>query len=443
MLKIVKRYLPKSLYRRTLLILIVPVILAQAFTVYIFYERQSKNVSRHFTSSLADEVATIVSYMERNTDDEARQRFIDKSQNLFQMKAVYSTRDNADKYVQDYKMYNLKAYRRRLSERISDNFALYATMDGSQILTRVNLGDGKALLVEVPDKRLYDSTSYIFIIWMLGVSLLMTIIAVAFLRNQIRPIIRLARSADNFGRGHELPAKFKPEGAKEIRQAANAFLLMKERISRHIKQRTEMLAGISHDLRTPLTRMKLEIAMLREKNDNEALVGISEDINEMESMVNAYLEFVRGDEGEEAPETDLGQLINGVVAKYNADGTAIKFEAPAKAIKAKIKPFQMSRVVANLIENAVKYGNRAEISLVSWQDAILIIVDDNGPGIPAAAREDVFRPFYRMEASRNKSTGGIGLGLSIVRDIVHAHGGTVELADSELGGLRAVVKLPK
>ncbi len=434
----IKKYLPKSLYRRTLLILILPTVLAQALTVYIFYERHWSNVSRHLASALAGEVAMIVSYSEDN-DDAAMSKFLVKANNLFSLGVNYGDKQTADNYLKSYHLAHLPEYKRQLAEQIKESFEIYSNMDDSRILTKIDLRNGNVLIVEASDKRLFNSTTYIFVLWMLGLTLVLTFIAVIFLRNQIRPIIRLARLADNFGRGQELPSNFKPEGAKEIRQAANAFLLMRERISRHLKQRTEMLAGISHDLRTPLTRMKLEISMLREKKDNEALTGVSEDINEMESMVNSYLEFVRGDEGEEAAEVDLGQIVQGIANKYKS----VTFEAPAKPIWAKVKPFQMSRVVNNLVENAIKYGSKAEISLVTWQDAILIIVDDNGSGIPASMREDVFRPFYRMEQSRNKAFGGIGLGLSIVRDIVHSHGGTVELGESELGGLRAVVKLPK
>lgn len=437
-MRIIKKYLPSSLYKRTLLILILPTILIQSLTIYIFYERHWKNVSRHLASSLAGEISTIVSYVENTDDPAARQKFIEKSRNLFFLNANYLSKSEADEYAKNYRPAKIPMYERQLKNQIGKNILVYGNKDISKILTRVDLKNGDVLLVEVSDKRLFNSSTYIFVIWLIGLTLVFTIVAVIFLRNQIRPIIRLARLADNFGRGHELPAGFKPEGAKEIRQAANAFLVMRERISRHLKQRTEMLAGISHDLRTPLTRMKLEVTMLREKKDNEALKGIAGDIEEMESMVNSYLQFVRGDEGEETQETDLGQLIQSLVIKYGN----VKFELPAKPIKAQVKQFQMSRVINNLIENALKYGNKAEISLMTWQDAILIIVDDNGPGIPANAREDVFRPFFRMEQSRNKASGGIGLGLSIVRDIVHAHGGTVELGESELGGLRAVVKLP-
>lgn len=442
MFRAIKKYLPKSLYKRTLLILVLPTIIAQSLTVYIFYERHWKNVSHRFAASVADEITTIVYYVENIQDEAAREKFIEKTQNLFALSVTYTDPQKADDALKDYHVAKLKKFKQKLAAEIGPIFTLYSNHDDSEIITRVNLKGGHVLLIEISDKRLHSSSSTIFIIWMLSLTSILTLIAVAFLRNQIRPIIRLARFADTFGRGQELPPKFKPEGAKEIRQAANAFLLMRERISRHIKQRTEMLAGISHDLRTPLTRMKLEVAMLREKSDNEALTGISDDILEMESMVNSYLEFVRGDEGEEAIEVDLGQLIQSAVAKYN-NKAEVEFEMPAKPIKAVVKPFQISRVISNLLENAVKYGTKAKVSLVSWQDAILIIVDDNGSGIPAISRDHVFRPFYRIEESRNKSTGGIGLGLSIVRDIIHAHGGTIELADSEMGGLRAVVKLPK
>lgn len=442
MIKFFKRYLPKSLYKRVLLTLIVPTILAQSFAIYMFYDRHWNNVRRHLASSLVGEVTMIVSYIENTDNQAAIDKFISQSNGLFSLNVIYTDDRSADKYLAGYKPQKFKEYQKRLKEEIGKTFKVYTNDDESKVMTRVTLKGGHILLIEASDKRLFNSSTYIFILWMIGSTFLLTFIAVIILRNQIRPIIRLARLADNFGRGHELPPNFKPEGAKEIRQAANAFLVMKERISRHIKQRTEMLAGISHDLRTPLTRMKLEIAMMREKNDSEALAGITSDINEMESMVNSYLEFVRGDEGEEALETDIGNIIEPIVAKYKEEGADVKFELPAKPVKAKLRRYQISRVVRNLVENAIKFGTKVEVFTVPLQDAVLIIVDDNGPGIPAAERDDVFKPFYRVERSRNKETGGIGLGLSIVRDIVHAHGGTVELADSEMGGLRAMVKLP-
>ncbi len=443
MYKYFKKYLPRSFYRRALLIMILPTLVAQAFAIYMFYERHWNNVRRHLAASLAGEVTTIVSYIENAKSEEAIYKFIEKSQNLFALNSIYTTPQQATQFMVGYHLTKFRLYRNNLREQLgNDNFSIYSSDDRSHILTKVDLKNGHVLLIEVSDKRLFNSSTYIFILWMIGSTLLLTTISVIFLRNQIRPIIRLARYADNFGRGYEM-GNIKLEGAKEIRQTAHAFMVMKERVSRHVRQRTEMLAGISHDLRTPLTRMKLEVSMLREKSDNEMLSGIAKDIDEMQSMVNSYLEFVRGDEGEEAVMADLGKIIADVVAKYKDDGADIKFEAPEKPVKAKVKPFRLARVVRNLLDNALKYGSKAEISVVSWQDSILIIVDDNGPGIPAAMREEVFKPFFRAEGSRNPETGGIGLGLSIVRDIVHSHGGTVELGESNLGGLRAMVRLPE
>jgi two-component system osmolarity sensor histidine kinase EnvZ len=262
-------------------------------------------------------------------------------------------------------------------------------------------------------------------------------IATVFMRNQVRSVRKLAAAADSFGKGRDVP-NFKPEGAVEVRQAAQAFKLMQDRIKRQMRQRTEMLAGVSHDLRTPLTRMKLQLAMLGEVDGRAEL---EEDVAEMEQMVEGYLAFVRGEGGEASVPTDLASLVEDVVARYRREGREMDLHVEDTLVMT-LKPKAMARVLSNLIGNAHRYGGHVWVRVGRRPDAAEVIIDDDGPGIPVESREQVFKPFFRLERSRNLATGGVGLGLTIARDIVRGHGGEVLLEDSPLGGLRARVRLP-
>ena len=287
-----------------------------------------------------------------------------------------------------------------------------------------------------PQHRLFSYKAFQFIGWVIGASLLLTGIAVIFMRNQMRPIRRLAFAAESFGKGRDT-VRLRPQGALEVRQAAAAFIVMRDRIRRQIAQRTEMLAGVSHDLRTPLTRMKLQLAMLER---DEGVEELRADVTEMEGMIEAYLAFARG-EGDEAPrQTDLAQLLRETVEGLpGGDAVALTIETP---IDIPVRPVAMKRCVANLIGNAIRYGHGVAVNAGWRHRAVVIVVDDDGPGIPYDRREDVFRPFVRLDPSRNIVTGGVGLGLTIAREIAHGHGGEINLEDSPMGGLRVVLTLP-
>jgi two-component system osmolarity sensor histidine kinase EnvZ len=266
-------------------------------------------------------------------------------------------------------------------------------------------------------------------------------VAIIFLRNQVKPIEHLALAAESFGKGRAVP-DFKPHGAAEVRRAASAFILMRERIERHVQQRTEMLAGVSHDLKTPLTRLRLQIAMLKEDADTEAMAA---DLAQMEHMLNEYLDFARGEGGEAAEPTDVAIFLEEAVqdasrARANS-GSRIKLIATPHLILA-VKRKALKRCLVNLIDNALKYGNQVEITARQTGRTVNIFVEDDGPGIPELQREEAFRPFHRLDESRNLQSGGVGLGLAIARDIARAHGGDVILEQSWLGGLKAVVRLP-
>ena len=257
------------------------------------------------------------------------------------------------------------------------------------------------------------------------------------MRNQVKPIRRLAIAADNFGKGRDV-SNFKPEGASEVRQAGSAFLIMQERIVRQINQRTDMLAGVSHDLRTPLTRMKLQLEIL---NDHQGAEELKSDIAEMEHMLDGYLAFARGEGTEEPEPTDLTALLNDAVAQARRKGGVIDLHTEGK-LMVSLKPKAFKRCLTNLIDNALQFAEHVSVRAGERGDAIEIAIDDDGPGIPEDLREEVFKPFYRIEGSRNPGTGGVGLGVTIVRDVIRGHGGEIRLGDSPNGGLRVRLRVP-
>jgi two-component system osmolarity sensor histidine kinase EnvZ len=308
------------------------------------------------------------------------------------------------------------------------------------VAIRVQTDDG-IVTVLAPRQRIWGSnTTYIFVIWMVGSSILLFGVATVYLRSQVAIVRRLGRAAENFGKGREVP-DFPSDGPFEVRQAARAFNLMRARIQRQIAQRTEMLAGVSHDLRTPLTRIKLQLALM-EKTRAEDVADLQGDVTEMERMLEAYLAFARGDGAEDAAPADIAELIEDVVSRFRRDGADIGLALAGLPKQMALKAVAFERSLGNLIGNALRYGHRVEVQARRIDGSIQIDVDDDGPGIPEDKREEVFRAFHRLESSRNPETGGVGLGLTITRDIVRGMGGEVTLDDSSLGGLRATLTIP-
>ena len=304
------------------------------------------------------------------------------------------------------------------------------------VIIEVQLPNG-VLQTVAPKKRLFSSTAIVFVLWMVLTSLVLFLIAMIFMRNQVRPIRRLAIAAENFGKGRDV-SNFKPEGAVEVRQAASAFLAMRDRITRQIRQRTDMLAGVSHDLRTPLTRMRLEIEML---SDATAAENLKTDVTEMERMLEGYLAFARGEGTEKPSSTNLTALVDGVVAQALRKGGLIDYHAEDK-LELPLRPNAFKRSITNLIDNASRFADHISIRIGLRDDAVEIIIDDDGPGIPDEHHENVFKPFFRIEGSRNQGTGGIGLGMTITRDVIRSHGGELQLSTSPIGGLRVRIRLP-
>ena len=325
-----------------------------------------------------------------------------------------------------------------MNKRIKNPFKI--VVDTGEKWTQIHIEVANGLLVLTsPERRLFSSSGYIFLLWMVGVSTVLMAVAILFMRNQIRPIKKLAVAADRFGKGRDVPF-FKPEGAREVRQAAQAFIGMRNRMEKQIQQRTLMLAGVSHDLRTPLTRMKLQAEMIEDESERAALKS---DIAEMERMINAYLEFTKGEGDEKSERIDLEAMISHALSGYNKMGMKTNLKFKAKNIELYLRPVAFERCLNNILSNSQKFADEIIVRVDEDDEYVFIHIEDNGIGIDPHFYEDVFKPFYREEKSRNIKTGGVGLGLPIAQDIVLAHGGTIELSRSKaLGGLEVIIILP-
>lgn len=434
-----KKYLPKTLFGRALAIILTPLILMQAITTFVFYDRHWDTMVRRLASSLAGDIALVVAEVEEDASlssvakvDRLSREHLDLVV-TYRAGAILENRGSAPIFDPGF-----SELAKALGERVRRPFVIDTEAVERHLAIAVQLPDG-VLEVLAHQKRIYSSTTYIFVMWMFGSSLVLFAVAMIFMRNQIRPIRRLALAARAFGLGRDV-RNFKPEGAREVRQAAEAFNQMRDRIRRQIAQRTDMLSGVSHDLRTPLTRMKLQLAMLGDSRDIREL---REDVLEMERMVEGYLAFARGEGTERATPTDLKNLVADLVIGERRAGKPIELDLPDGPSQVfELKPQSLKRALANLIANARRHAAHIRVTLQIGEEIGEIFVDDDGPGIPEAERENVFRPFYRGEPSRNPETGGTGLGLTIARDIVHGHGGDLTLEESPMGGLRARIRLP-
>ena len=434
--KMLKRFLPRTLFGRSLVIILTPVLLVQAIAAFVFLDRHWGAVARRLSYALAGEIGGIVEQIGRDSSDaamdalmESAARYLDLAISLDRGGTMRGRSIDWNPMVED-------SLSRALADKVRLPFVISAYKPGEWVEIRVQLPEG-VLRVLTPQRRLFTPTAYVFIAWMAGSALVLFAIAILFMRNQIRPIRRLAIAADSFGKGREVE-NFRPAGASEVRQAAQAFILMRDRLKRQLAQRTEMLAGVSHDLRTPLTRMKLGLAMLGDRPEVEDLKS---DVMDMEQMVEAYLAFARGEGAEAAEPADLGELLNDVVSGARREGALIDLHVEGE-LTLPLRSNAVKRGITNLITNARRYGKHVWVRAGRRQSAVEVLVDDDGPGIPESDREEVFKPFLRLEGSRNQSTGGVGLGLTIARDVARSHGGDVVLSDSPQGGLRAAFRLP-
>jgi two-component system, OmpR family, osmolarity sensor histidine kinase EnvZ len=431
----IKRFLPRGLLGRSLIIIVAPMVLLVGVVTYVFFERDLDATTRRLARDVAGDVALLVT-LEDSTP--ALERDAVRALSARQLRYRLTFHDGArlppslpsgntiDVALDDIIASRVGPNRHFVTSRIGEDFDI-----------KVETHDG-VLEVVAPRDRVTVSGPDIFILWMMGSALILVAIAVLFLRNQVRPIERLARAAESFGKGRAVP-DFKPYGAIEVRRAAQAFLTMRERIDRYVNQRTEMLAGVSHDIKTPLTRMKLALAMMSGKEVAE----LKGDIAEMERMLDDYLAFARGEGGEDSKDTDLAELVRDTAAAaaraWQASDVAVK---GPEYLMLNIKRAALRRCLTNLVDNALKHGRKAQVTLSRDERFAEVAVEDDGPGIPEARREEAFRPFHRLDEGRNLQTGGSGLGLAIARDIARAHGGDILLDKSALGGLKAVIRLP-
>ena len=432
----VKRYLPKSFLGRSIMIIIMPLILLQVVSTWVFYDRHWNTITRRLADSVAGEIGLVIDAMGKFKQQENVNWLTGSAADLglfFTFKEG-EILPNAPQVtgggILDTRLANA------MRERVRRPFHIDTWSHDRLVQIKVQVPDG-VMEIFVPRERLFSSTTYIFVMWMVGTSLLLFAIATMFMRNQVRPIRRLADAVDNFGKGRDVP-DFRPEGATEIRRAAAAFERMRGRINNALTQRTEMLAGVSHDLRTPLTRMKLQLEML---GDARGVEDLKEDLREMEVMVEEFLAFARGEGTEEAVESNLDEIVATVARSAATNGRDVVAKTDGD-MKILIRPNAIRRCITNLVVNAVTHATAVEIGASRRGTLVEITVDDDGPGIPEEEREAVFKPFYRLDPSRNPGTGGTGLGLSIARDLARGSGGEVTLEDSPLGGLRATIKLP-
>ena len=433
---LIKRFLPHSLLGRSLLILVTPLVLLQVVSGVVFFESHWDKVSLRMARNVAGDIAALVALIREYPGTGDRDRILrlagDPMQVVVRMKEGENLPNTAP--VANDMMEEMLI--RAMGEYVGKPFQIDARAMDRHVIISVQLAEG-ILEVVTPRKRLFSSTTYVFVLWMVGTSLVLFGVATIFMRNQVKPIRRLAVAADNFGKGRDVPS-FKPEGAAEVRQAASAFIAMRERIQRQINQRTEMLAGVSHDLRTPLTRMKLQLEMLRDGDGVGALKG---DVVEMEHMLEGYLAFARGEGGEAPRPARLDTLLDDVVAQARRKGGVIDLHTEGE-ITVALMAAAFKRCVTNVVDNAIRYADHVSVRAGKRGEAIEVTIDDDGPGIPADKRDDVFKPFYRLETSRNPVTGGVGLGLTIARDVMRSHGGDIALGDSPNGGLRVRLVLP-
>jgi two-component system osmolarity sensor histidine kinase EnvZ len=432
-----KRLLPRSLFGRAIIIVVAPVVLLQLVAAAVFYDRHLDSVTRRLARSVAGDIGFVAAALTRDKDDLARFHIL-QSANL-RLNLSFSLLPGQKIKIGPLPQ-PISPLEALLIRTIDAGLELAFTIENRQAekhyLIEVAFEDG-LLRVLVPHNRITSGALAVLILWIVGSSLLLLAIAIVFLRNQVRPILRLADAADRFGQGDDVE-DFRPSGAVEVRRAGDAFLRMRERIDRHIRQRTEMLAGVSHDLRTPLTRLKLELAML---HDAPAAAEMQDDVDEMEGMIEGYLEFARGAVGERAVETDLNALLNEAAGDARRHGGVVEFTANGN-LAGRVRPLSLRRCLDNLLGNAQRFGEHCSLAARRDGEMIEITVDDDGPGIPEAEREAAFRPFYRLENSRNQGTGGVGLGLAITQDTVRNQGGEVILDTAPQGGLRAIIRLP-
>jgi len=428
--------MPKGLYARALIIIIAPMVLLQSVVTFVFLERHWQTVTRRLSTVTVRDIGMLIElYTADRAQAEALERLAEQKLGL----RIRFVPGEELPEVRAKPFFDLldSTLSDELTRQIGRPFWIDTVGRSNFVDIRVKLDDA-VMHVIARRSQTYASNSHIFLLWMVGTSLVLLTVAILFLRNQIKPIVRLSEAADSFGKGRPPPADFRPRGAREVRQAAHAFIEMRNRIERYVEQRTVMLAGVSHDLRTVLTRFKLQLAMFEETPELEAMHA---DVDEMQAMLEDYMAFAKGDSGEAIVRTDIGEILSEVKSQAHTP-KPIEVEIKEAPLVVPVRRHAFKRAVANLVNNAARFAEHINVSAAKQNGALTVSVEDDGPGIPEGEREEVFRPFYRLDHARNQDSGSTGLGLAIARDIARIHGGDIALSRSALGGLKAVLKVP-
>ena len=423
-----KDILPKGLYSRSLLIIIIPVVVLQGILTFVFLDRHWQLVTRKLSSAVASEIATFVDVapsLGLNKVIELSKKFYDAEVNYIPNQKIINDLPKPINLVEN-------TLSKELSKTINDNFWVDAHTYEKRVIVQIEKKEGIYEFI-IPRRNVYATNSHIFLVWMVISSLLLVSVAVIFMRQQIKPIEKLSKAAQEFGLGKKME-NFKPSGATEVRRAAEAYLKMQERIERFIEQRTLMLAGVSHDLRTPLTRLKLQLEML---SDDKTNIELLSDVNEMQKMLENYLDFAEDVTREKAKKTDLKKMIKEIIISESTGNKTIKFNIKDdEPIFFECRTIAMKRCITNLLNNACSYGDDIRVDLKKKRDVINISIEDNGPGIDKTDFDKAIKPFIRLDSSRNQNIPGSGLGLSISQDITSNHGGKLIMSKSNLGGLK-------
>lgn len=441
LLRIAKyKILPRTLFFRTMLLIFIPLMVVQVVSIFAFFDSSWSKVGRRLSDNLVYDMSFIVSLSEEFPENIADLQKLSKEK----LDIEYSFYPTGEMKIEREPYANkiVTGFLEASLSKIFPNsiFSIHLNRGSKEGYDLTILVDavGGAYKFSTSSKNIFSTSIFGFVAWMIGSGLLLFVVAALFLRVQVRSIAELAQSAEDFGKGVD-NKNFKPFGSSEVRRAGIAFIKMKERILRQMNERTQMLAGVSHDLRTPLTRMKLQLAMLPDNEDKEDFIS---DISEMEKMLDGYLSFVSGEGGETSAFIDVNEMILSIINKFRNTKAMIRYATNDQVSAIQGREQALKRALTNVIANAFTYGKTVSVSLESNNRKMEVKIDDDGPGIPQDKREDVFKAFYRIEGSRNKETGGVGLGLSIAKDVVSSHGGTIELLDSPLGGLRVLIAIP-
>ena len=431
-----KRFLPTGLYWRSLIIIVAPIVLLQIVVTYVFMDRHWQMVTERLSQASVADIALMLAEYEQNPTPDTASQIAARANAYLSMSVAFLPGESLPDTSSTSGGLLDRSLSDELQARVNMPFWLNTAQYDDYVDIRIAYPGGVMRTLALRS-HVYASNSHIFIVWMVSASLVLITVAVLFLRNQIRPIERLAEAAESFGMGRDMPT-FRPQGASEVGRAATAFLQMRERIQRQIEQRMAMLAGVSHDLRTPLTRFKLQLAFLGDSPETDELKA---DVREMERMLEDYLDFVRDHQREETELADLSEMLAEIRNDALRKGHTITVEAHGD-VELPLRRNAFKRCLTNIIDNACKYADHVWVTAIRDGDDIDIVVDDDGAGVPEDQLEEVFRPFYRLDAARNLDEGGTGLGLAIARDIARGHGGDIQLSRSPMGGLRAVIHVP-